>query len=435
MKPKEGTILTVAKAGSIACEQVAESTDDIVFALGEVIAQMNETLDRTPEMLSVLKEAGVVDSGGKGLVVLMEGAYDVLTGKVTNVDEPAAIGAGSAKPNYARVADSEQEITFGYCTEFIIDLEKEITQHQQQVLADYLSSIGDSVVLVSEDLIVKIHVHTNDPGQVLSKALTFGALTSIKIDNMREEHREKLIKDANKTKATTVVSKQSSKAGDPPKSTGFVSVTDGAGFAEIFNGLNVDEQISGGQTMNPSTEDLLSAIEKVNASTVFLLPNNPNIILAAKQAADMTKDKKVIVIPSKNIPQGISALINYAAGKSPEENEAFMTKEMQRFKTGQVTVAVRDTAIDGKAIRKGNIIGIRDGSIEVVGDTIADTTYDFISLLTDKDSELVSIYYGDGIEKDEAELLASRLSDRFPDVDVEAFPGGQSVYYYIFSVE
>lgn len=432
MKPKEGTILTVAKGGAEKAVELVESTDDIVSFCGGVLEHMKYVLSQTPEMLPVLKEAGVVDSGGQGLLTVLQGAYDVLLGKEIDFE---SLKAEPVK-KVASVMDSSEvstaDIKFGYCTEFIIMLEKTFTKETEQHFKDFLEGIGDSIVVVADDEIVKVHVHTNDPGLAIQKALTYGSLTNMKIDNMREEHNEKVIKEAEKK---AVLEANETKIEEPGKPYGFISVSAGSGLSEIFEGLGVDYLIEGGQTMNPSTADMLDAIAKVNADTIFILPNNKNIILAAEQAADLTEDKDIIVIPTKTIPQGITAVINFMEDKTPEENEQQMIAEMAKVKSGQVTYAVRDTSIDGKEIHVGDIMGIGEKGIEAVGEKTNDTTLALLSHMIDEDSELVSLFYGEGITESDANELAEQVSEKYPDVEVEVQHGGQPVYYYILSVE
>lgn len=442
MKPKEGTILTVAKAGATKAEELAGETDDLIEFCEEVLKAMQEMLERTPDMLPVLKEAGVVDSGGKGLVTVLTGAFEVLSGKVSDFAFETSVSVKSAPTSRVDSSNiSTADIKFGYCTEFIIMLEKEYNMDTEKQFKAYLESIGDSLVVVSDDEIVKVHVHTNDPGLAIQKALTFGSLTSMKIDNMREEHHEKVIKDAQKKAEEQVQAQEAKKAKkakkeeQPRKEVGFISVSAGAGLSEIFKGLGVDYLIEGGQTMNPSTEDMLNAIDQVNADTIFILPNNKNIILAAKQAQELTEDKNIIVIPSKTIPQGITAVINFVFDKTPEENAKFMEESMRNIKSGQVTYAVRDTSIDGKTIKQGNIMGIDDSKIAAVGESIKDTTKELIESMLDEDSELVSLYYGEEIKEEDANELANELMSAHSDIEVEVLCGGQPIYYYMISVE
>ncbi|MSS63292.1 DAK2 domain-containing protein [Velocimicrobium porci] len=427
MKPKEGTILTVAKGGAIRAAELANTTDDLVYFCDEVLKHMEEVLQKTPEMLPVLKEAGVVDSGGEGLLTVLRGAYDALLGK--EIDLNAHVEAKpKVQTNVSSGDVSTADIKFGYCTEFIIMLEKEYTKKTEEEFKEYLTSIGDSLVVVSDDDIVKVHVHTNDPGLAIQRALTYGSLTSMKIDNMREEHNEKVIKEAEKKS-------QEQKKEEPRKEYGFISVSVGEGVNEIFKGLGVDYLIEGGQTMNPSTEDMLKAIDKVNADTIFILPNNKNIILAAEQAKSLTEDKEIIVIPSTTIPQGITAVINFIGEKSPEENAEKMTEEMKHVKSGSVTYAVRDTSIDGKTIKENDIMGIGDSGILSVGQELNQTTKELIECLVDEDSELISIYYGSDVTEETANELAEQIMECYSDVDVEVHFGGQPIYYYILSVE
>lgn len=435
MKPKEGTILTVARGGAEKAAQLVLETDDLVFFGSEVIAHMEKVLEQTPELLPVLKEAGVVDSGGQGLLEILKGAYDALLGKEVTLSSISTKETMSTGINVERVA--MEDIKFGYCTEFIIMVEKEYTQNTENEFKSYLESIGDSIVVVSDDDIVKVHVHTNDPGLAIQKALTYGSLTRMKIDNMREEHSEKVIKDAEKASTEKTETKEAKKPADnkPRKKAGFIAVSMGEGLGEIFTGLGVDYLIQGGQTMNPSTEDMLNAIAEVNADTIFILPNNSNIILAAEQAKQLTEDKQIIVIPSRTVPQGITAIINYVYDKSPEENESRMTQEMKKVRSGQVTYAIRDTSIDGKDIKQGNIMGLDDKTIMSVGEDIKTTTMELVQQLVDEESELISLYYGEETSEEDAEALAAELMELFPDMDVEVHYGGQPIYYYLLSVE
>lgn len=433
MKPKEGTILTVAKGmADKACEMLGE-TDDLAVVIDEIIKHGDYVLSQTPEMLPVLKQAGVVDSGGQGLMTVLKGAYDAFLGKEVDytLDEVSA-PSGINKDD---IPMEEADIKFGYCTEFIINLDKPMSDETEKSFKEFLESIGDSIVLVADDEIVKVHVHTNQPGEAFTRALTYGSLSRMKIDNMREEHHERLIKNAEKLAEQQKAEEEKKKTDEPKKKYGFIAVSVGEGLDEIFKGLNVDYIISGGQTMNPSTEDILNAVEKVNAETVFVLPNNKNIILAANQAESLVEDKNVIVIPSKTIPQGISAMIGFVEDNSAEDNKEAMTDSMSYVKTGEITYAVRDTVIDDKEIREGDIMGIGDEGILSVGDDITATTVDMIKKMQDEDSEIVSIYYGEGVTEDEAQTLASKLSEELPDLEVEVYSGGQPVYYYIASVE
>lgn len=440
MKPKEGTILTVAKGAAEKALELSDETEDVVTFVEEVIKQAEYVLDQTPEMLLVLKQAGVVDSGGQGLVQVLKGAYDALIGKeIDYTIEGAPTGAAPAKIS----AETEAEIKFGYCTEFIIVLNAPMSDNEEHAYKAFLESIGDSIVVVADDEIVKTHVHTNDPGLALQKALTFGSLSKIKIDNMREEHQEKLIKDSQKLAAQQKAEEEAYEAAQadektnnmPAKEMGFVSVSIGEGMNEVFRGLGVDYLIEGGQTMNPSTEDMLNAIEHVNAKTVFILPNNKNIIMAANQAVDLVEDKQIIVIPTKTIPQGITALVNYIPDHSVEENKEQMMAEIENVKTGQVTYAVRDTEIDGKTIKQNDFMGIGDKSILSVGTDLKATTLEMVDAMVDEDSAIVSIYFGSDSDEDSANELAAAIEEKYPDVEVEVNDGGQPIYYYVISVE
>ena len=440
MKPKEGTILTVAKGAAEKALELSDETEDVVTFVEEVIKQAEYVLDQTPEMLPVLKQAGVVDSGGQGLVQVLKGAYDALIGKeIDYTIEGAPTGAAPAKIS----AETEAEIKFGYCTEFIIVLNAPMSDNEEHAYKAFLESIGDSIVVVADDEIVKTHVHTNDPGLALQKALTFGSLSKIKIDNMREEHQEKLIKDSQKLAAQQKAEEEAYEATHddekinnmPAKEMGFVSVSIGEGMNEVFRGLGVDYLIEGGQTMNPSTEDMLNAIEHVNAKTVFILPNNKNIIMAANQTVDLVEDKQIIVIPTKTIPQGITALVNYIPDHSAEENKEQMIAEIENVKTGQVTYAVRDTEIDGKTIKQNDFMGIGDKSILSVGTDLRATTLEMVDAMVDEDSAIVSIYFGSDSDEDSANELAAAIEEKYPDVEVEVNDGGQPIYYYVISVE
>ena len=440
MKPKEGTILTVAKGAAEKALELSDETEDVVTFVEEVIKQAEYVLDQTPEMLPVLKQAGVVDSGGQGLVQVLKGAYDALIGKeIDYTIEGAPTGAAPAKIS----AETEAEIKFGYCTEFIIVLNAPMSDNEEHAYKAFLESIGDSIVVVADDEIVKTHVHTNDPGLALQKALTFGSLSKIKIDNMREEHQEKLIKDSQKLAAQQKAEEKAYEAAQadektnnvPAKEMGFVSVSIGEGMNEVFRGLGVDYLIEGGQTMNPSTEDMLNAIEHVNAKTVFILPNNKNIIMAANQAVDLVEDKQIIVISTKTIPQGITALVNYIPDHSAEENKEQMMAEIENVKTGQVTYAVRDTEIDGKTIKQNDFMGIGDKSILSVGTDLRATTLEMVDAMVDEDSAIVSIYFGSDSDEDSANELAAAIEEKYPDVEVEVNDGGQPIYYYVISVE
>ena len=432
MKPKEGTILTVAKGAADKALEMAEETEDLCVFCDEVIKHADYVLSQTPEMLPVLKQAGVVDSGGQGLMQVLKGAYDSLLGKEINYEiEDASKGSGVVKIS----EETEKEIKFGYCTEFIIVLNKPLTEAEEHEYKAFLESIGDSIVVVADDEIVKTHVHTNDPGLAIQKALTHGSLSKIKIDNMREEHQEKLIKDAQKLAAQQKAEEEKPKADEPRKEMGFISVSIGEGMNEIFRGLGVDYIIEGGQTMNPSTEDMLSAIDHVNADHIFILPNNKNIIMAANQAATLVEDKDIIVLPTKTIPQGIVAMVNYIPDYSAEENKETMLSEIGNVKTGQVTYAVRDTEIDGKTIKQNDYMGIGDSSILSVGQDLKATTLEMVDAMVDEDSAIVSIYYGTDATEEAAEEIGTVIEEKYPDVEVEINAGGQPIYYYVISVE
>ena len=431
MKPKEGTILTVAKGAADKALELVDETDDLVYFCEEVIKHADYVLSQTPEMLPVLKQAGVVDSGGQGLMQVLKGAYDCLLGKEVDytIDVPAA-GSTFVKIS----AETEAEIKFGYCTEFIIVLNKPMTDKEELEFKAFLESIGDSIVVVADDEVTKTHVHTNDPGLAIQKALTFGSLSKIKIDNMREEHEEKLIKEAEKVAEQQALEAAEKKA-EPRKEMGFVAVSIGEGMNEIFRGLGVDYIIEGGQTMNPSTEDMLTAIDNVNADTVFILPNNSNIIMAANQAASIVEDKEIIVIPTKTVPQGITAVINYLPDVAAEENQEAMVEAISTVKTGQVTYAVRDTEIDGFEIRENDYMGIGDKSILAVGTDMNTVTLEMLDRMIDEDTEMVSIYFGSESSEDDAAVIAEAIEEKYPDVDVEINDGGQPIYYYVISVE
>lgn len=432
MKPKEGTILTVARGGAEKAAELVSMTDDLVYFCHEVIKHMEEVLESTPDLLPVLKEAGVVDSGGQGLLEIVKGAYDALIGKEVSLSNLESGGSASAGVSRDRI--STDDIKFGYCTEFIINVEKEYNDKTEETFKAYLESIGDSIVVVSDEDVVKVHVHTNDPGLAIQRALSYGSLSRMKIDNMREEHHERLAMESQKS---TKVEKMEEKkpVAKPRKKAGFIAVSMGDGLDEIFTGLGVDYIIKGGQTMNPSTEDMLNAIGEVNADHIFILPNNGNIILTAEQAKQLTEDKTIHVIPSKTVPQGITAVINFVYEKEPEENAARMTQEMGRVKSGQVTYAVRDTSLDGKEIKQGNIMGIGDKTILAVGEEVSSTTLELIQCLSSEDSELISLYYGEEVKEEDAATLAEEIMDQYPNVDVEVHYGGQPIYYYVLSVE
>ena len=441
MKPKEGTILTVARGAADKALELVATTEDLSVFMGEIIKHAEYVLSQTPEMLPVLKQAGVVDSGGQGLIEVLKGGYDAFLGKELDL----TITDTGVKTSVGRIdAQAEMEIKFGYCTEFIIMVSNVFNAKNEQDFKAYLESIGDSIVCVADDDIVKVHVHTNDPGLAIQKALTYGALTNLKIDNMREEHQEKLFKMAEKENAAAEEEKQNAAVEEEPaakavegpeKEIGFIAVSVGEGMDAIFKGLGVDHLIEGGQTMNPSTEDMVNAIEKVNAGTVFILPNNKNIILAANQAQYLVEGKRVVVIPTKTVPQGITALINYMPDKSPEENEEIMNEEIKNVKTGQVTYAVRDTVINDLEIKQGNIMGIGDRDILSVGTVVEDTAMEMLEKMVDEDSELISIYFGSEVDEEMAGDFTAEVKKHYPNCDVESHAGGQPIYYYIISVE
>ncbi|WP_461812063.1 DAK2 domain-containing protein [Faecalimonas sp.] len=428
MKPKEGTILTVARGIAEKAIELAETTDDLEIFIPQVIEHAENVLSQTPDMLPVLKEAGVVDSGGQGLLEVLKGAYDAFLGKEIDYSK---ITPNTSKGNLKLSNDVPADIKFGYCTEFIIMTEKEFTEKDEKEFKAYLESIGDSIVCVADDEIVKIHVHTNDPGLAIQKALTFGQLSRMKIDNMREEHQEKLIRDAEKLAQEQAKQKEE----EPRKEMGFIAVSIGEGLNEIFRELGADYIIEGGQTMNPSTEDMLAAIDAVNAEHIFILPNNKNIVMAANQAQSLTEDKDIIVIPTKTVPQGITAIINYMPEMDAKTNEETMLEEIKKVKTGQVTYAVRDTHIDDKEIHEGDIMGIGDSGILSVGTSIEETTKDMLSQLVDEESELISLYFGQEISEEEAEKLSAEIEELYPDTDVDTHFGGQPIYYYVLAVE
>ena len=449
MKPKEGTILTVAKGMSDKAAELGEETDDLVHFCEEIIKEGDHVLSKTPDMLPVLKQAGVVDSGGQGLMQVLKGAMDALLGKEVDYSAVAA-STGSSQSGTSNSyidAQAEQEITFTYCTQFLIMLEHPFTEKQEMDFKSYLESIGDSIVVVADDEIVKVHVHTNDPGMAMQRGLTYGSLTTIIIENMRLERDEKISAMKEKEMQSTANAEQEIKAMEAAAGTeeaaepaelkemGFISVSIGEGINEIFKGLGVDYIIEGGQTMNPSTEDMLNAIDKVNAKNIFILPNNKNIIMAANQAASLTEDKNIIVIPTKTIPQGITALVNYIPDSTPEDNAERMTEEIALVKTGQVTYAVRDTIIDDKEIKQDDYMGIGDKGILSVGTDMEKTVLEMIGEMIDEDSAILSIYYGEEMNEEAAEEIAEKVEEEYPEVEVEVHYGGQPIYYYVISVE
>ena len=434
MKPKEGTILTVAKGAAIKARELSDNgTEDMASFFEQIIAHAEKVLEQTPEMLPVLKQAGVVDSGGQGLVLVLKGAYDAFMGKEIDFTLGETVSATGMKSSAVNPeAQANADIKFGYCTEFIIMLNKVFNIKTELDFKAYLESIGDSIVVVADEDVVKVHVHTNDPGLAIQKALKYGALSNMKIDNMRLEHQEKLFKMSQKE---TAASQEQPIEDQPRKDVGFIAVSVGDGINEIFNGLGVDYIIEGGQTMNPSTEDMLNAIDKVNADCIFILPNNKNIILAANQAQSLVKDKKIVVIPTKTVPQGITAVINYVPDMTVEENAETMTEEIKSVASGQVTYAVRDTSIDGKEIKQGDFMGLGDSGILSVGTAISEVTMNMIDEMMSDESELISIYYGCEITEEDAENLRSQVEAKYSSCDIELQYGGQPIYYYIVSVE
>ena len=436
MKPKEGTILTVASGIAARAAELAEETDDLEAFLPAVIEHAEEVLAKTPDMLPVLKEAGVVDSGGQGLIEVIKGAYAAFQGKEIDLSAITP-GTGSAVTKIG--AQETADIKFGYCTEFIILTEREFTEEEERDFKAYLSSIGDSIVCVADEDVVKVHVHTNDPGLAIQRALTYGQLSRMKIDNMREEHQEKLIRDAEKMAAKQAAEEaekeKAQKAQEPRKAMGFITVSIGEGLNEIFRELGADYIIEGGQTMNPSTEDMLNAIDQVNADTVFILPNNKNIVLAANQAKALVKEKEIVVIPTKTVPQGITAIISFMPDADAKANEEAMLEGIQQVKTGQVTYAVRDTHVDDKEIHEGDLMGIGDKGILAVGTEVEATAKEMLAELVDEDSELISLYYGEEVSEEEAEKFAAEVEELYPDVDVDFHFGGQPIYYYVMAVE
>lgn len=432
MKPKEGTILTVAKGMAEKAAEMAEQTEDIIVFAERVIEYGDYILSQTPEMLPVLKQAGVVDSGGQGLMQVMKGVLDGLLGKETGLEIPDR--GQIAKPAGAALEQIDTaDIHFGYCTEFIINAEKHYNEKAEAEFKAYLESLGDSIVVVSDDEVVKVHVHTNDPGLAIQKALTYGSLSCMKIDNMREEHQERVIQDAQRKAANVAANEVSAET--PRKPYGFIAVSIGEGMAGIFRGIGADYLIEGGQTMNPSTEDMLNAIECVNADTVFILPNNKNIILAAEQAKYLVEDKEIVVVPSKTVPQGITALINYIPDLSVAENLETMIAEMNQVKTGQVTYAVRNTMIDGMEIQEGDIMGIGDRGMLAVGQSVTNTAVEMLQAMVDEESELITVYYGAEVTAAEAQDLLAKAQEICPGCEIELQEGGQPIYYYLISVE
>ncbi len=440
MKPKEGTILTVARGMSEKAAELSGEKEDILEFCREVIKEGDPVLNRTPEMLPVLKEAGVVDSGGQGLMVVVKGCVDGLMGKEPSLDLEPAVSARVSVPAGDKSSIETADIRFGYCTEFIINASHPFTQSEETELKTYLEEIGDSLVVVADEDVVKVHVHTNHPGLAFEKALTYGSLSRMKVDNMREEHQERLIKDAEKLAAQQkaeqeTARKEEASRGTEMKEFGFITVSAGEGLSEIFKGIGADYVIEGGQTMNPSTEDILNAAEQVNARQIFIFPNNKNIILAAEQAARLEEEKKIYVVPSKTVPQGITALINFTPDLSAQENLDNMIQEMKGVRTGQITYAVRTTAIDGMEITEGDMIAIGDKGMLAVEKTIPEAALKAMEAMIDEDAELVTLYYGEDVSQEDAQSLLEQAQERFPEVEIELQDGGQPVYYYLISVE
>ncbi len=435
MKPKEGTILTVARGTADKAKELAEDgCEDMETFLSTVIEHGRYVLSQTPEMLPVLKQAGVVDSGGQGLVEVLSGAFDAYMGREVTLDFQAAeLSSAGGKKTASAPEQEEAEIKFGYCTEFIIMLDGPFSAKAETDFKSYLESIGDSIVCVADDDVVKVHVHTNDPGLAIQRALKYGALSNMKIDNMRLEHQEKLFKSEEKRLTAQKEASDGAQSKEPPKDFGFIAVSAGDGINEIFRSLGVDHIIEGGQTMNPSTADILDAVDKVNAKTVFILPNNKNIILAANQAAELTTEKDLFVIPTKTIPQGITAVITFEM--TADENEENMIQEISNVKTGQITYAVRDTVIDDKEIKKGDFMGIGDSGILSVGAAVNEVAGETVRRMVEEDSELISIYYGSDVSKEDAEAFKAQVEESCPNCDVELQYGGQPIYYYVMSVE
>ncbi|WP_308685850.1 DAK2 domain-containing protein [Stomatobaculum longum] len=436
MKPKEGTILTVARAMSDKAEELQNGATDIIAFAKDIIAAGDAALEQTPELLPVLKQAGVVDSGGQGLMTVMHGAFQALSGEIgevflENFDAAQASESRAAHPIDTSHLDTS-EIRFGYCTEFIVNLERPLSDDEEQTFKSFLESIGDSIVCVASEDMVKVHVHTNDPGLAIQKGLSMGSLSRMKIDNMREEHNERLIRNASQLAAEE---KRKQVASAEKKPYGFLSVSVGDGLDRIFKEIGVDQLISGGQTMNPSTEDILNAIAAINADTIFILPNNKNIILAAQQARDLTKGKNVVVVPTRNIPEGITAMVSFLPESSPEENLAAMQEAIRHLATAEVTYAVRDTTMDDFEIHAGDFMAIGQNGMLTVEKKVEDAVLNAIEKLTADGKELVTLYYGSDVSEQNAKLVKELAEARFEDCEVELNYGGQPVYYYFISAE
>ena len=436
MKPKEGTILTVARAMSDKAEELQNGATDIIAFAKDIIAAGDVALEQTPELLPVLKQAGVVDSGGQGLMTVMHGAFQALSGEIgevflENFDAAQASESREAHPIDTSHLDTS-EIRFGYCTEFIVNLEHPLSDDEEQAFKSFLESIGDSIVCVASEDMVKVHVHTNDPGLAIQKGLSMGSLSRMKIDNMREEHNERLIRNASQLAAEE---KRKQAASAEKKPYGFLSVSVGDGLDRIFKEIGVDQLISGGQTMNPSTEDILNAIAAINADTIFILPNNKNIILAAQQARDLTEGKNVVVVPTRNIPEGITAMVSFLPESSPEENLAAMQEAIRHLATAEVTYAVRDTTMDDFEIHAGDFMAIGQNGMLTVEKKVEDAVLNAIEKLTADGKELVTLYYGSDVSEQNAKLVKELAEARFEDCEVELNYGGQPVYYYFISAE
>lgn len=442
MKPKEGTILTVAKGMADRITELSVTDEDLMTMLEKVVAYGDEVLAKTPEMLPVLKEAGVVDSGGQGLMTVVKGALASLKGEEVTLDlgDQGAAKTEAPVERKSRGEISTADIKFGYCTEFMVNGDHEFTDEEVDSLREWLGGVGDSIVCFSDENIIKVHVHTNHPGNAFEKGLTMGYLSKMKVDNMRLEHHEVLIEDASKIaeeekKEEAPAAAAPEKPAEPAKEYGFISVSAGEGLTEIFRGIGVDYVIEGGQTMNPSTEDILNACEQVNAETIFVLPNNKNIILAANQAKDIIEDKTIIVVPTKTIPQGITAMISFSPDMSPEENLEAMKDASQCVRTGEITYAVRNTTIDGHAIEKDDIMALGDDGLLAVAKEKDQAVLEAVKAMVNDESEIITIYYGQDIPEEEAEALAARIRKAYPQVETELQYGGQPIYYYFLSVE
>lgn len=433
MKPKEGTILTVARIMSESALKYCHKITDITEFMEAVIKDGHAILLQTKEMLPVLKQADVVDAGGMGLLFFLEGAMKVIESDAdVKLEE---VSAEASRNEYVALASIDNEsITFGYCTEFFINV-KNVGDSTVSGLKNYLSSIGDSLVVVADDEIIKVHVHTDHPGMAIEKALSIGSLSGLKIDNMREQHTNKIDfhSEAKAEQAKPIVSAEEPKK--EHKETGFISICSGSGLADIFRSLGVDYIIEGGQTMNPSTEDILNAINKIDADNIVIMPNNKNIILAAEQAKNLTEDKKVFVVPTRSVPEAISAMLCYNAEEPIEDVIEEMDEAIKNVTTASVTYAVRDTKIGDTEITKGDILGMLNDDIAVVGKDISQTTEDLIKKAANEDSEIISIYYGSDATEEMANEIAEFAGEQFPDCDIEIHAGNQQLYYYIISVE